>query len=176
MGGQARVDTIAWLPVFDLTPAEYLMAQTIIGSWCTVSLRSRPEIARSFHERASGEVDAPEHRSLLVDAYQGAIDLPHERAEFVTHRHKRTFHSLISLALESNRVVALRCMKLMLGGRDAGREAERMVNEKIDAATNAGRSVAAGASADEIIRQYRRRVAANAKRLSGTKRTARRRK
>jgi len=94
----------------------------------------------------------------------------------VTHRHKRTFHSLIGLALESNRVVALRCMKLMLAGRDAGREAERMVNEKIAAAIKAGRSVAAGASADDIIRQYRRRVTANAKRLSGTKRTARRRK
>ncbi len=94
----------------------------------------------------------------------------------MTHRHKRTFHSLIGLALESNRVVALRLMKLMLGGRDARREAKLMVSEKIDAAINAGRSAAAGASADDIIRQYRRRVTANAKRLSGTKRTARRRK
>jgi hypothetical protein len=64
-------------------------------------------------------------------------------------------------------------MKLMRGGRQARREAELMVTEKVDAAIKAGTRLLAGASGDEIVRRYRRRVAANAKRL---KRTRRRRK
>jgi hypothetical protein len=80
------------------------------------------------------------------------------------------------LALESNRVVALRCMKLMQGGRKAQREAELMVREKIVAAMRAGGDLVAGASGDDIVRQYRRRVAANAKRLGRTKRRRLRRR
>ena len=64
-------------------------------------------------------------------------------------------------------------MKLVRGGKQARREAELMVTEKIDAAFEAGTRLLAGASGDEIVRRYRRRVAANAKRL---KRTRRRRK
>jgi hypothetical protein len=96
------------------------------------------------------------------------------------------FNSLMMLAVEANGVVALRMMKLMLGGRRARREAKLMVSEKIDAAVKATASIMSGASGDEIVRQYRRRVAANAKRLgrlnSGRsrnrvlKRTRRRRK
>lgn len=80
------------------------------------------------------------------------------------------------LALESNRVIALRCMKLMQGDRKARREAELMVSEKIDAAIQAGSRLMTGASGNEIVRRYRRRVAANAKRLGSTKRRTRRRK
>jgi hypothetical protein len=40
-----------------------------------------------------------------------------------------------------------------------------MVSEKIVAAFEAGGSLMAGASGEEIVRQYRRRVRANAKRL-----------
>jgi len=75
------------------------------------------------------------------------------------------FHSLTMLAIDANRVVGLRVMKLMLGGRGAHREAQLMASEKIDAAFKASASLMAGASGDEIVRQYRRRVAANAKRL-----------
>jgi hypothetical protein len=64
-------------------------------------------------------------------------------------------------------------MKLMRGGRGARREAKLMISEKIDAAVKAGASLMAGASGDEIVRQYRKRVAANAKRL-GKARTPRR--
>jgi len=93
------------------------------------------------------------------------------------------FHSLMMLAIDANRVVGLRVMKLMLCGRGARREAQLMVSEKIDAALKASASLMAGASGDEIVRQYRQRVAANAKRL-GTfssnhpvlRRTRRRRK
>jgi hypothetical protein len=95
-------------------------------------------------------------------------------------------NSLMMLAVEANGVVALRMMKLMLGGRRARREAKLMVSDKIDAAVKATANIMSGASGDEIVGQYRRRVAANAKRLgrlnSGRsrnrvlKRTRRRRK
>jgi len=75
------------------------------------------------------------------------------------------FKSLMMLALEANQVIALRVMKLMLGGKRARREANLMVSEKIDAAVKAGASLMTGASGEEIVRQYRRRVAANARRL-----------
>jgi hypothetical protein len=93
----------------------------------------------------------------------------------VTDRHTRMFRSLVMLTLESNRVIAMRCMKLMLGGSKARREAELMVSEKVDAAVQASGRLMAGASGHEIIRRYRRRVAANAKRLGNTKRKGRRR-
>ena len=51
------------------------------------------------------------------------------------------------------------------GWRGARREAQLMVSEKIDAAFEASASLMAGASGDEIVRGYRRRVAANATRL-----------
>jgi hypothetical protein len=85
------------------------------------------------------------------------------------------FNSLAILAVEANHVVGLRMMKLMRGGRGARREAKLMISEKIDAAAKVGTSLMAGASGDEIVRQYRKRVAANAKRLSNA-RTLRRRK
>jgi hypothetical protein len=79
------------------------------------------------------------------------------------------------LGLESNRVIGLRLAKLMRGGKAAQREARRMVREKMIAAAKAGTSLMAGASGDKIVAQYRRKVAANAKRLSRN-RSRRRRK
>ena len=79
------------------------------------------------------------------------------------------FNSLMKLAMEANQVIALRVMKLMRGGKRARREANLMVSEKIDAALKAGASLMRGASSEEIIHQYRRRVAANAKRLGQLK-------
>lgn len=75
------------------------------------------------------------------------------------------FNSWMMLAMEANHVVAMRMMKLMVGGRRARREAQLMISEKIVAAVEATASAMAGASGDHIIRRYRRRVAANAKRL-----------
>jgi hypothetical protein len=90
------------------------------------------------------------------------------------------WNSLTRLAIEANTVIALRMMKLMLSGkRAARREARLMVNEKVDAALKASRSLIGGASAEEIIGQYRRRVTSNAKRLGKvrtTKKIRRRRK
>ena len=78
----------------------------------------------------------------------------------------RMFTSLMMLAAEANGVVGLRMMKLMQGGNGARSEAERMVREKIDAAVEATASLMAGASGEKIVHRYRKRVAANAKRLS----------
>jgi hypothetical protein len=99
---------------------------------------------------------------------------------------RRMVNSLMLLAVEANRVIALRMMKLMWGGRSARREAKLMVSEKIHAAFEATASSMAGASADEIVQRYRRHVAKNAKRLGkpklrqspnrALKRTRRRRK
>jgi hypothetical protein len=96
------------------------------------------------------------------------------------------FTSLMMLAVEANSVIALRMMKLMRGDKNAKREAELMVNEKIRAAFEATANLMTGASADEIVDRYRQHVAGNAKRLgkltSGkgrnrvVKRTRRRRK
>jgi hypothetical protein len=83
-------------------------------------------------------------------------------------------YSLMMLGLESSRVIALRYMKMMLGGRKARREAELMISEKIDEAYRSSKRLMAGASGDEIVRRYRRRVAANAKRLGKAERRARR--
>jgi hypothetical protein len=73
--------------------------------------------------------------------------------------------SLMMLAVEANGVVALRVMKLMRGGRSARREAKLMVSEKMDAAFEAAARLMVGASGDEIVQRYRKRVAVNAKRL-----------
>ena len=80
------------------------------------------------------------------------------------------FHSLFMLAIEANQVVGLRVMKLLLGGKRARREAELMVREKVDAALQAGASLMAGASGDEIVERYRQHVKANARRLARGKR------
>ena len=76
------------------------------------------------------------------------------------------FPSLMMLGLEANRVIALRLMKLMLGGKAARREASLMISEKMAAAMRANASLFAGGSAEEVVRIYRRRVARNAKRLA----------
>jgi len=76
------------------------------------------------------------------------------------------FRSWMMLGFEANRVVGLRVTRMMLGGKSARREAKLMVTEKMDAALEANTRMMHGASADEIIRTYRRRVAANAKRLA----------
>lgn len=70
------------------------------------------------------------------------------------------------LAVDANRVIGLRIARLMMGGRGCRREAKLMVTEKMAAAIEAVGKLMAGASSDDIVRLYRRRVASNAKRLS----------
>jgi hypothetical protein len=71
------------------------------------------------------------------------------------------------LAFDANRVIGLRIARLMLGGKRSQREAKLMVTEKMAAAVEAAGKLMAGASSDDLVYLYRRRVASNARRLSG---------
>ena len=78
------------------------------------------------------------------------------------------------LGIEANQVVMLRMVKLITSRDASQREARLMISEKIEEAIKAGANALAGASSEEIVRQYRRRVAKNKRRLSGSRRLARR--
>ena len=70
------------------------------------------------------------------------------------------------LALESQQVIGMRLAMLDTGGTAAQAEAERMVTEKIAAAGEAALLVATGGTAAGVVAGYRRKVRANARRLS----------
>ncbi|MDP4022679.1 hypothetical protein Q8W71_08600 [Methylobacterium sp. NEAU 140] len=69
------------------------------------------------------------------------------------------------LGFEAQGVIAQRMAMLAMGGPAAQLEAQRMVTEKVMAAGEAALMVASGASNGRVIRHYRRKVQANAKRL-----------
>lgn len=69
------------------------------------------------------------------------------------------------LAFEAQGVVAQRVAMLALGGPAAQVEAQRMVTEKVLAAGEAAVLMATGASHGTVIRGYRHKVRANARRL-----------
>jgi hypothetical protein len=71
-----------------------------------------------------------------------------------------------SLAVEAQRVVALRAVALAAGGAAARSEAARMMSEKAVACVEAATTLALGGSARKVVRRYRTRVKANARRLS----------
>ena len=64
-------------------------------------------------------------------------------------------HDAMLLGLESQRVMALRLMKLSRGSRAAHAEALRMFSEKTTALAEAGTTLARGGSAGTVIRRYR---------------------
>ena len=70
------------------------------------------------------------------------------------------------LAMEAQQVVGLRLLRIAAGGVAAQTEATRMCTEKAFASAEAMASVATGGSARKIVRRYRTRVKANARRLS----------
>ncbi|AWN53798.1 hypothetical protein [Methylobacterium sp. 17Sr1-1] len=72
----------------------------------------------------------------------------------------------VRLGLEAQTVVALRLAKLSQGGAAAQAEAQRMVTEKLEAAAEAAMTLATGGTAERVVRDYRRKVRANAHRLS----------
>ncbi|HEU4662183.1 MAG TPA: hypothetical protein VFS63_16140 [Pseudolabrys sp.] len=85
-------------------------------------------------------------------------------------RHTLSWLSVAALALEANHVIALRLMKLARGGRNARAEASRMASEKVGEAMAASVTLATGGTVAKVIRHYRKRVRANARRLSRRKR------
>lgn len=70
------------------------------------------------------------------------------------------------LAYESQQVIGMRLARLALGGSAAQVEAERMVTEKMVAAGEAVLLMASGGTAAGVVAGYRRKVRANARRLS----------
>lgn len=70
------------------------------------------------------------------------------------------------LAIESQQVIGLRMVKLSIGGAAAQAEAQRMVSEKVSAASEAAMLMATGGSTRRVVAGYRRKVRANARRLS----------
>ena len=83
-------------------------------------------------------------------------------------RHSVPFLELAMLGFEANQVIMLRLMKLGLGGPSANQEAVRMVTEKFAAAALAGRQMALGQPLKTVVGGYRKKVRANARRLSKT--------
>lgn len=72
---------------------------------------------------------------------------------------------LAMLALEAQRVIELRLVKLAWGGCEACNEAHLMVSEKISAAVEAAGALMMGGSFETVVARYREHVAANTERL-----------
>ena len=70
------------------------------------------------------------------------------------------------LALEAQKVVELRLVKLAWGGAEGWAEAEQMVSEKVSALVEASGTLMTGGSCDTVIARYREHVAANTRRLT----------
>jgi hypothetical protein len=78
----------------------------------------------------------------------------------------KSWFDLVKLGAEAQQVMWLRTMRLAAGGPKADREAKLMVKEKIDAAQKEAIKLFMGGSPDATVRNYRRKVKANCKRLS----------
>ncbi len=90
----------------------------------------------------------------------------------------RLFAQANDLYLTSASVIRMRTLVLMGGGGKAHREAHTMVTEKIDATIEAAMRIPMATpmglttTARTALQPYRRRVAANHRRLSGRKETS----
>lgn len=74
------------------------------------------------------------------------------------------------LAAEAGGVMALRLIKLSVGGGRAHAEAQRMVSEKYIAAMRASAALAFGGTPGDALQVYARAVRANTRRLSRRRR------
>lgn len=70
------------------------------------------------------------------------------------------------LAVEAQRVIELRFVRIAWGGAEAQAEMVSMVGEKVVAAMEAANTLMAGGSHDQVVARYRELVAANARRLT----------
>ena len=73
---------------------------------------------------------------------------------------------LAMLGVEAQMVIGQRMAMFMLGGPKADKEARLMVTEKVKAAGEAATTIALGGTPQKVVRDYRRKVQANHKRLS----------
>ena len=77
----------------------------------------------------------------------------------------QTWFDLTMLAMESQQVIFLRTIKLARGGKSAHKEARLMVAEKAAAALQEWASLE-GARPSSVVKRVRKKVRANARRLS----------
>lgn len=78
----------------------------------------------------------------------------------------KLFYNLAMLGAESAQVIGLRVMKIGAGGSRARKESRLMVSEKKAAATQAVGKLARGTSPTSVVKNYRKKVQANRRRLS----------
>lgn len=78
----------------------------------------------------------------------------------------KTAMDMAMLGLEAQGVIAQRLTLFALGSPKSSAEAQQMVTEKVFAAGEAAMLLATGASNHAVIRNYRRKVRANARRLA----------
>ncbi|BAQ48116.1 MULTISPECIES: hypothetical protein [Methylobacterium] len=76
------------------------------------------------------------------------------------------WYATAMLAMESQKVIELRMMKLAWGGVAGQVEAQRMVSEKIGAALEATGTLLGGGTPEAVIDRYREHVRNNVARLS----------
>lgn len=78
----------------------------------------------------------------------------------------KPFYAAFLLAVEAQRVVELRLVRIAWGGAEAQAEMVSMVGEKIVAAMEAANTLMAGGTHGQVVARYRELVADNARRLS----------
>lgn len=76
------------------------------------------------------------------------------------------FFASVLLAIESQRVIELRLVRLAWGGQEGWAEMNSMVFEKIAAAIEANTTLLTGGTHETVVARYRQHVAANIERLS----------
>lgn len=76
------------------------------------------------------------------------------------------FCAAFLLAVEAQRVIELRLVRLAWGGAEAQVELVSIVGEKVVAAMEAANTLMTGGSHDQVIARYRELVADNTRRLT----------
>ena len=78
----------------------------------------------------------------------------------------QAWFDLMMLATESQQVICLRTIKLARGGKRAHKEARLMVAEKVAATLQESGRLLMGARPSSVVKRVRKKVRANARRLS----------
>ncbi len=76
------------------------------------------------------------------------------------------FCAAFLLAVEAQKVIELRLVRIAWGGAEGQAEMVSMVGEKVVAAMEAANTLMAGGSQDQVIARYRELVADNTRRLT----------
>ena len=76
------------------------------------------------------------------------------------------FYAAFLLAVEAQRVIELRLVRIAWGGAEAQAEMVSMVGEKVVAAMEAANTFMTGGTHGQVIARYRELVADNTRRLS----------